>query len=117
MKHYALTGGIGSGKTTVLSMFRALGIPTFSADEVAKHLMESDDSIRSKIIALMGADAYHDGTLNRSFIADQVFLDKAKLAKLNDLVHPAVQQAYATWKSEQHAAYSMYEAAIVFEHE
>lgn len=117
MKHYALTGGIGSGKTTVLSMFQKLGIPTFSADEVAKQLMEQDDVLRANIVKLIGDTAYEHGKLNRAFIANQIFQNKYKLAKLNALVHPAVQKKYTIWKLVQDAPYTVYEAAIVFEHE
>lgn len=115
MKHYALTGGIGSGKSTVLAGFKKLGIPTFSADDSAKHAMHNSAEIRAKITALFGDVAYIDGELNRAFIADQVFQDKAKLNALNALVHPAAKVAYEQWRDLQNAPYTMYEFPIVFE--
>ena len=85
MKHYALTGGIGSGKSTVLALFGELGVPTFSADDSAKMAMEQDAAIKAKITALFGEVSYAKGKLNRPFIAEQVFGNKEKLQQLNSL--------------------------------
>lgn len=115
MKHYALTGGIGSGKTTVLSFFKELGVPTFSADDSAKHAMQHDNSLKTQIIALLGPKTYDNGVLNRSYIAKQVFNDTEKLTALNAIVHPAATEAYLNWKRKQDAPYTMYEFPIVFE--
>ena len=115
MKHYALTGGIGSGKSTVLAMFTELGVPTFSADDAAKYAMQKNEEIKAKIISLLGAKAYVDGQLNRPFIAEQVFTDKQKLAALNAIVHPAAKAAYVKWRKQQTASYTMYEFPLVFE--
>ena len=117
MKHYALTGGIGSGKSTLLKMFQEIGIPTFSADQEARHLMHKDQTLKAKITDLLGADAYVDGKLNSSGIAAKVFDNNTLLDKLNALVHPAVQREYAQWKATQEAPYTVYEAAILFEHQ
>ena len=87
MKHYALTGGIGSGKSTVLALFGELGVPTFSADDSAKMAMEQDAAIKAKITALFGEASYVKGKLNRPFIAEQVFGNNEKLQRLNALVH------------------------------
>ena len=89
MKHYALTGGIGSGKSTVLSLFKKLGVPTFSADDSAKIALEHDADIKAKITALFGEASYVKGKLSRPFIAEQVFGNYEKLEQLNTIVHPA----------------------------
>lgn len=115
MKHYALTGGIGSGKSTVLSLFKEMGVPTFSADDSAKHAMQHNPDVRKKITALFGDVAFKDGKLNRAFLAEQVFKDKAKLEALNAVVHPAANSAYTQWQEAQNASYTMYEFPIVFE--
>lgn len=115
MKHYALTGGIGSGKSTVLAMFNKLGVPTFAADDSAKMAMEQDASIVAKIKELFGEVSYIHGKLNRPFIAAQVFGDQEKLQQLNALVHPAARAAYTTWQHAQDAPYTMYEFPLVFE--
>ena len=115
MKHYALTGGIGSGKSTVLALFGELGVPTFSADDSAKMAMEQDAAIKAKITALFGEASYVKGKLNRPFIAEQVFGNNEKLQQLNALVHPAARAAYANWQYAQDAPYTVYEFPLVFE--
>lgn len=115
MKHYALTGGIGSGKSTVLGMFKKMGIPTFSADDSAKHAMQYNPDVKAKIIAIFGDEAYKGDAPNRALLAEQVFQDKAKLEALNAVVHPAAKAAYAQWQDAQDAPYTMYEFPIVFE--
>jgi dephospho-CoA kinase len=115
MKHYALTGGIGSGKSTVLALFNELGVPTFAADDSAKMAMEKDASIRTKITELFGEASYIKGKLNRPFIAAQVFGNQEKLQQLNDLVHPAARAAYTGWQQAQDAPYTIYEFPLVFE--
>jgi dephospho-CoA kinase len=115
MKHYALTGGIGSGKTTVLTLFKELGVPTFAADDSAKMAMEQDASIIAKIKELFGEASYSKGKLNRSFIAEQVFGNNEKLQQLNAIVHPAARAAYANWQQAQDAPYTIYEFPLVFE--
>ncbi len=115
MKHYALTGGIGSGKSTVLTLFSELGVPTFAADDSAKMAMEQDVDIKTKITALFGEASYAKGKLNRPFIAGQVFGNKEKLQQLNALVHPAARAAYSNWQEAQDAPYTVYEFPLVFE--
>lgn len=115
MKHYAITGGIGSGKSTVLTLFNKLGIPTFSADDSAKLAMENSLEIKEKIISLFGDAAFTNGALNRKFLSEQVFYDKSKLEALNAVVHPAAKVAYDQWRDAQDAPYTMYEIPIVFE--
>jgi len=115
MKHYALTGGIGSGKSTVLALFGELGVPTFSADDSAKMAMEQDSAIKAKIISLFGEASYVKGKMNRPFIAEQVFGNNEKLQQLNSLVHPAARAAYANWQQAQDAPFTVYEFPLVFE--
>ena len=115
MKHYALTGGIGSGKSTVLSLFKKLGVPTFSADDSAKIVLEHDADIKAKITALFGEASYVNGKLSRPFIAKQVFGNYEKLQQLNSIVHPAARKAYLKWQEAQDAIYTIYEFPLVFE--
>ena len=115
MKHYALTGGIGSGKSTVLKLFNELGVPTFAADDSAKKAMEQDASIQQQIIEIFGEASYIKGKLNRSFIAQKVFGNQEKLQQLNAVVHPAARAAYVNWQQKQDAPYTIYEFPLVFE--
>lgn len=115
MMQIALTGGIGSGKSTVLAMFSNLGIPTFSADDAAKFALQNDIEIQRKIISLLGPKAYVNNLPNRSYIAERVFTNKQKLLALNDIVHPAAKLAYTNWHKDQKAVYTMYEFPLVFE--
>src|SRR5580692_1779166 len=87
-----LTGGIGSGKSTIAQIFEVLGIPVSYADREAKRIMNEDDALRAGIIGKFGPEAYNTGTglLNRPWMAAQVFSDPARLEILNSLVHPAV---------------------------
>lgn len=110
-----LTGGIGSGKTTVVSMFRELGVPTYIADEAGKELMNTSAAIRAKIIALLGGKSYQGTQPNRSFIASKVFSDKNLLKQLNSIIHPAVANHFKNWLVSQNVPYIIYEAAILFE--
>ena len=77
MKHYALTGGIGSGKSTVLSLFKEMGVPTFSADDSAKHAMQHNPDVRKKFPALFGDAAFKDVKQHRNFLAEKAFHDNA----------------------------------------
>ena len=110
-----LTGGIGSGKTTVANMFTALGVPVYIADDEAKVLMQSSEKIKSKIIELFGEKAYLKNSLNRSYIAQIVFKDKEKLNALNAIIHPEVSAHFNTWVSLQSHPYVVKEVAILFE--
>lgn len=115
MKVLGLTGGIGSGKTTVAGFFKELGIPVFIADVEAKKLMLEDEKIKAAIIQLFGEEAYKEGIPDRKFIASKVFGDNEKLEQLNGIIHPAVAKHFKTWKQDQDAPYVIYEAAILFE--
>ena len=110
-----LTGGIGSGKTTVAKAFEALGIPIYIADDEAKRLMNTSKVIKRKLIALFGEVAYEDNKLNRPYLAKAIFNDKALLEKMNAIVHPKVGKHFIKWKNKQKAPYVIKEAAILFE--
>ncbi len=114
-KILGLTGGIGSGKTTVAAMFHELGVPVYNADDEAKKLMNESPKIRTKLIEIFGVNAYSDGLLNRPYIAQLVFKDKEKLSALNQVVHPEVAAHYAAWLSRQAHPYVLKEVAILFE--
>lgn len=115
MKIVGLTGGIGSGKTTVAGFFKELGVPVYIADEAGKRLMNSSNQIRKKLIDLFGDKAYGPEGPDRKFIAAKVFSDAGLLSKLNNIIHPAVEKDFKNWLHEQSADYVLYEAAILFE--
>jgi dephospho-CoA kinase len=110
-----LTGGIGSGKTTVANFFSELGIPIYYADLEARRLMKSSSLIKRKLIKEFGNDAYKDGELNTSFLASIVFKDKSKLAQINSIIHPEVAKDFLSWIKKQNAPYVIEESAILFE--
>ncbi len=115
MLKVGLTGGIGSGKSTVAKIFQTLGIPVFDADAVAKSIMHTNTSVKAGVIEAFGEAAYRDGELNRKFIADIVFKDPFQLEILNSIVHPATMQAAEEWFQQQEAPYVIKEAALLFE--
>lgn len=110
-----VTGGIGSGKTTVCKVFSVLGIPVFSTDDEAKVIMENDADMIRKINSLAGKDLYSTGSLDRTQLAKLIFNDKLLLAKVNSIVHPVVFDNYTEWVKRQSAPYTIMEAAILFE--
>src|SRR5450759_2306973 len=110
-----ITGGIGSGKTSVCKVFDVLGIPVFSADREAREIMEKEGVIRSKLNSITGKDLYISGSLNRIELAAIIFNDSAILEKVNSLVHPAVLDYFRKWTMDQIAPYVIMEAAILFE--
>lgn len=115
MKIIGLTGGIGSGKTTVANFFEELEVPVYIADVEAKKIMNTSASIKMALISLFGKKTYLNNELNRKFIASKVFKDKSLLQKLNDIVHPEVEKHFKVWKANQDQPYVIYEAAIIFE--
>lgn len=114
-KIIGLTGGIGSGKTTVANMFLKLGVPIYIADAEAKNLMNKSKLIKRKLIKLFGEDAYLHDTLNKPFIAKKIFNSKELLEKMNAIVHPKVAAHFKRWVAKQTAPYVIKEAAILFE--
>lgn len=110
-----LTGGIGSGKSTVAGFFSEQGIPIYEADHEAKALMNRSKVIRRKLIALFGKRAYKKDGLNRAYIAKKIFNDEALLAQMNRIVHPKVGAHFKRWIKKQNSPYIIKEAAILFE--
>ncbi|TZF85006.1 dephospho-CoA kinase [Pedobacter sp. BS3] len=116
MLKIGITGGIGSGKSTVSKLFELLGIPVFYADTAAKTVMQTDSILVDAIKTTFGEAAYTNGQLNRKYLANIVFNDEQQLLKLNALVHPAVFRAFDTWVLQQkQAPYVLKEAALLFE--
>lgn len=110
-----LTGGIGSGKSTIADFFEELGVPIYEADSEAKVLMNSDERLKSQIISLLGNKAYENKFINKEFIASKVFSNKRLLSSLNKIVHPAVETHFKSWVLDQKVPYVIKEAAILFE--
>lgn len=115
IKILGLTGGIGSGKTTVAKMFEALGVPVYNADQSAKMLMQSSQDLKDKIKQLLGEDAYTENRLNKAFISEKIFNNKALLSQINALVHPEVARDFNSWLTLQTSVYVIKEVAILFE--
>ena len=110
-----ITGGIGSGKSTVAKIFEVLGVPVYYADAAAKRLMQHDTRLREGVISAFGEHIYPGGNLDRKALASVVFSDKEKLQLLNSLVHPATIRDGELWAARQRSAYVLREAALLFE--
>ena len=112
-----ITGGIGSGKTTVCRVFEWINIPVYYADDAAKRLIEKNQQVKSNIIALLGKKAYDkNGKYNRQFVGKKVFNSLELLQKLNDIVHPAVANDFTNWVGKNSdKPFLLKEAAILFE--
>ena len=110
-----LTGGIGSGKSTVAQIFEVLGVPVYYADIAAKRLMNEDAELRSAITTIFGEPAYANNILDRKYISSIVFSDPAKLDLLNSIVHPATKKDGQAWMQQQTSSYAIHEAALIFE--
>lgn len=110
-----VTGGIGSGKTSVCRVFNVLGIPVFSADQEAREIMENEEGIIRRINTITGKNLYINGSLNRKELATLIFNDNFLLEKVNSLVHPFVLDRFKKWEREQTSPYVIMEAAILFE--
>ena len=115
MLRVGLTGGIGSGKSTVAKIFEVLGIPVYYADTAARRLMNEDEELKKKIIDHFGKGSYADGQLNRPYISSIVFNDDKKLELLNSLTHPATILDADKWMQGQTTPYAIKEAALIFE--
>lgn len=116
MLKVGLTGGIGSGKTTVAKIFETLGIPVYYADNIAKYLMENDAAIQQSIIQNFGKESYTvEGKVNRTHLSHIVFCDHKQLERLNAIIHPVVIQHGIEWMQQQQTPYTIKEAALIFE--
>lgn len=115
MLRIGLTGGIGSGKSTVARIFSVLGIPVYDSDTASKRLMAEDDMLKDKIIQSFGKESYINGRLNRKYLSEQVFSNPEKTALLNSIVHPATIKDAEEWMKKQNSPYLIKEAALIFE--
>ena len=115
MLKIGLTGGIGSGKSTVAKIFETLGIPVYYADAEAKRLMNSSETLKKVIRQNFGEATYENDQLNRKYLAGIVFNDPEKLELLNALIHPVTINDAEQWMQQQSAPYSIKEAALLFE--
>lgn len=115
MLRVGLTGGIGSGKSTVARLFGVLGVPVFEADAEARWLMENDNSTKQALIQRFGTAVYRGDHLDRAALAARVFGTPTELQDLNAIVHPAVRERFAMWCASQHASYAIMEAALMAE--
>ncbi len=111
-----ITGGIGSGKSTICQFFRSIGIPVFEADIEAKKLVSNSESIRYQLKALFGSDIYlPNKTIDRKKLASLIFNSPPLLQKVNNIIHPEVRKYFETWCEKQQTPYIIHEAAIMFE--
>ena len=110
-----LTGGIGSGKSTVAKVFEVLGIPVYYADDAAKKLMNEDVALKELLVNEFGNAIYSNGKLNRPHLSSLVFNNPKKLEALNAIVHPATIADADKWMQQQTAPYAIKEAALIFE--
>ena len=115
MKNIGLTGGIGSGKTTVSTLLINNGIPVYDSDSRAKFIMNNSFEIKKKIINYFGKESYKDDFLNKKHISQLVFNDKIALNEINSIVHPFVEKDFIKWRKMNFYKYVIYESAIVFE--
>ena len=115
MYKVGITGGIGSGKSTVCRMLAERGIALYDADSRAKELMSTSESLRRALIENFGAETFTAEGLNRAYLAGRVFRDAEQLRLLNSLVHPAVIADFEAWAEEQEGHYVLFESAILFE--
>lgn len=115
MLKIGLTGGLGSGKSTVAHIFEVLGIPVYYADAASKRLMNDDEKVKAAVQNAFGKEVYPDGKLDRKYLSEIVFKDEKKLELLNSIVHPATLLDAAEWLKKQTAHYAIKEAALIFE--
>ena len=115
MLSVGLTGGIGSGKTTIAAVFNALGIPVYNADAAAKRLMNEDEVLKRQLLDMFGEGLYKKNQLDRAYLANIVFGNKEKLKALNNLVHPLTIADATQWFQKQTSPYAIKEAALIFE--
>ncbi len=115
MKIIGLSGGIGSGKSTIAKEFKRKSVPVYNSDLSAKNLMISSKKLKSKLIESFGLSIYSNGLLNKKYISNLIFNDSIALNKINSIVHPEVFNDFNQWKSRLNNDYVIYESALVFE--
>ena len=115
MLKIGLTGGLGSGKSTVAHIFEVLGIPVYYADAASKRLMNDDEKVKADVQKAFGKEVYPNGKLDRKYLSEIVFNDKKKLEILNLIVHPATLRDAEDWLNKQTTPYAIKEAALIFE--
>lgn len=115
MYKVGITGGIGSGKSTVCGLLSAYGVAVYDSDARAKALMEQSAALRESLCAAFGEECYKEDGLNRQYLASKVFGDEQSLMKLNSIVHPAVRADFRSWAEQQSGEYVVLESAILFE--
>ena len=115
MYKIGVTGGIGSGKSTVCELLRDRGVAVYDSDSRAKQLMAESEALREQLIAAFGAECYNAEGLNRAFLASKVFGNEEALQQLNSIVHPAVRADFQMWAEQQRSPYVVLESAILFE--
>ena len=116
MHTVGVTGGIGSGKSTICKVFHQLGVAIYDADGRGKALLKEDVLVKEQVVSAFGTEAYHsDGSVNKVYLADKVFSDSEALATLNGIVHPSVRIDFERWVCEQKGPYVLKEAAILIE--
>ena len=115
-KIIGITGGIGSGKSTVSKFIEELGFPVYDSDFWAKELVNIDENLKSRIIELLGEESYDEnGKYNRKFVAEKVFEHQELLLELNQIIHPAVKIHFENWVNAQNAEFVFKETALLFE--
>ena len=115
MMKVGITGGIGSGKSTVCRLFAQKGIAVYDSDAAAKRLMQEDGALRRQLAGRFGEGTFRNGVLDRAYLAGIVFADPQALADLNALVHPVVMRDFDAWAARQEGSYVSLESAILFE--
>ena len=115
MKIIGLTGGIGSGKSTIAKVFKSNSVPVYDSDSSAKILMNSSKKLKLKLIECFGSSTYSNGLLNKKYVSNLIFNDSIALNKINSIVHPEVFNDFKQWKSKLNNDYVIYESALVFE--
>lgn len=110
-----LTGGIGSGKSSVAELLFTLGIPVYITDFEAKRLMNASKLLRLELTELLGEEAYLNDFVNRPFIAKKIFSNRDLLLQVNKIVHPIVRRDFKDWVSSQTSKAVVVESAILFE--
>tara|TARA_B110000014_G_scaffold24546_1_gene15610 strand:+ start:2021 stop:2605 length:585 start_codon:yes stop_codon:yes gene_type:complete len=113
----AITGGIGTGKTTISNMFSDKGVPVFNSDEIAKEIMNTNSLLKNEIVTAFGDKVYDKNRLNKEYLSDAIFNNETLLKKINAIVHPYVADEFNSWIEEQDSKYIIYESAIIFENQ